>query len=92
MPRKINGGPEKSDMFMVNAGLTMREDDDLGQYRYRTSALTGPWRESFGDAVKDAARAGQILFDHERTQDFRWVVPGKIEEDGSAEARTHNRA
>jgi len=64
----------------------------MGQYRYRTSVLTGPWRRKFDDAVRDAARAGQILFDHERTQDFRWVVPGKIEEQSEAEAQAHNRA
>ena len=70
----------------------MREDRPLGQYRYRTGALTGPWRDRYGDAVEDAARAGQILFDQEQTQDFRWVVPGRIEENGAAEARTRNRA
>lgn len=64
----------------------------MGQYRYRTSALTGPWRDRFDEAVTDAARAGQILFDQERTQDFRWVVPGRIEEQGAAEALTHKRA
>ena len=70
----------------------MREDDYLGQYRYRTSALTGPWRDRYGDAVRDAARAGQILIDQERADDFRWVVPGMIEEKGAAEASRRNRA
>lgn len=64
----------------------------MRQFRYRTSVLTGPWRESFGDAVDDAARAGQILFDQEKTQDFRWVVPGKIEERGEPDMRNCNRA
>ena len=64
----------------------------MRQFRYRTSVLTGPWRESFGDAVDDAARAGQILFDQEKTQDFRWVVPGKIEEQDQAETRKRNSA
>jgi hypothetical protein len=64
----------------------------LRQFRYRTTALTGPWRESFDAAVEDAARAGQILFDQEKTQDFRWVVPGKIEEQDEMDTRKRNSA
>jgi hypothetical protein len=42
--------------------------------------LTGRWRESFAAAVDDAARARQIVFDAEKQTDFRWIVPGAIEE------------
>jgi hypothetical protein len=61
------------------------------QFRYRTTALTGPWRGSFDQAVEDAARAGQILFDQDKQSDFRWVVPGQIEQKGGAEARVSRR-
>jgi len=64
----------------------------LRQFRYRTSALTGPWRPKFDQAVSDAARAGQILFDPERSADFRWIVPGKIEEQGEVERGARSRA
>lgn len=52
----------------------------MRRYRYRTKALTGRWRDSFDAAVGDAARAGQIAFDTEKTSAFRWIVPGSIEE------------
>lgn len=61
------------------------------QFRYRTTALTGPWRGSFDQAVEDAARAGQILFDQDRQTDFRWVVPGRIEQKGEADLREGRR-
>lgn len=59
----------------------------MRRYRYRTKALTGRWRESYAAAVDDAARARQIMFDTERRSDFRWVVPGTIEEDEDVPAR-----
>lgn len=52
----------------------------MRRYRYRTKALTGRWRDSFDAAVGDAARAGQLAIDPERTSAFRWIVPGSIEE------------
>lgn len=58
----------------------MREGPALRRYRYRTKVLTGRWRNSFVAAVDDAARAGQIMFDTENKTDFRWIVPGSIEE------------
>jgi hypothetical protein len=60
----------------------------LRRYRYRTKVLTGRWRDSFDDAVGDAARAGQIAFDTEKKSAFRWIVPGSIEEreEGGGEA------
>ena len=61
----------------------------MRKYRYRTKVLTGRWRDSFAAAVDDAARARQIVFDTEMKTDFRWIVPGSIEEmdDRPAERR-----
>ena len=33
------------------------------RYRYCTPALAGPWRETPGDALNDAVRAGQARID-----------------------------
>jgi hypothetical protein len=41
--------------------------------------LVGPWRDSDDEATRDAANAGQIVFE-EGTSNFRWVVPGEIEQ------------
>ena len=41
--------------------------------------LVGPWRDSDAEATRDAANAGQIVFE-EGSANFRWVVPGRIEE------------
>lgn len=51
----------------------------MRRYRYRTAVLVGPWRDSDAEAMRDAANAGQIVFE-EGTSNFRWVVPGQIEE------------
>jgi len=51
----------------------------LRRYRYRTPALVGPWRESQDDALRDAARAGQLVFEGNGSA-MRWVVAGEIEE------------
>jgi hypothetical protein len=51
----------------------------LPRYRYRTQALVGPWRESLEDAAKDAARAGQLVFEGSDSA-MRWMVAGEIEE------------
>ena len=48
-------------------------------YRYRTPALVGPWRDSAADALKDAARAGQLVFEGNASA-MRWMVTGEIEE------------
>ena len=45
-------------------------------YRYRTSALVGPWRESRGEAERDAVAIGQAEYAGRR---FRWKVAGEIE-------------
>lgn len=52
----------------------------MGPFRYRTAALTGPWRESRREAMRDAARAKQALIDEKDPEAIEWIVPGKIEE------------
>lgn len=52
----------------------------MRQYRYRTSALTGPWRESPGQALEDATRAQQARFEEGPPCRVEWNVPGRIEE------------
>lgn len=61
-------------------------------YRYRTRALLGPWRDNFIEAVQDAARAGQVLFDGDDPANFRWTVPGEIEESAEPGAAQRRRA
>jgi hypothetical protein len=60
------------------------------RYRYRTPALTGPWRESQDDAVRDAVNAKQAQYDGDQPCGVKWAVPGEIEalnEGARAEAR-----
>lgn len=52
----------------------------MRQYRYRTAALTGPWRDSHDSAMADAVRAKQAVIEGEDSGQARWVVPGRIEE------------
>ena len=52
----------------------------MRRYRYCTSVLTGPWRESREDAVRDAVRAKQAEIEDEKSGRVRWIVPGVIEE------------
>ena len=49
-------------------------------YRYRTSALVGPWRKTARQAVLDAIRARQVRRDDRNRQALQWLVPGRIEE------------
>lgn len=49
-------------------------------YRYRTSALVGPWCKSAQRAVLDALRARQARRDERDRKLLRWLVPGTIEE------------
>jgi hypothetical protein len=49
-------------------------------YRYRTSALVGPWRKSARQAVLDALHAHQARRDERNRQVLHWLVPGRIEE------------
>ena len=46
-------------------------------YRYRTTALVGPWRKTARQALLDAVRANPARRDD---QTVRWLVPGRIEE------------
>lgn len=52
----------------------------MRRYRYRTSVLTGPWRETEFDAASDAVRANQAVDDITQSTGIRWTVPGRIEE------------
>ena len=59
----------------------------MRRYRYRTPALTGPWRDSHDEAVRDAVKAKQAQIEQDRpTAAVRWIVPGRIEERNSEEA------
>ena len=58
----------------------------MRRYRYRTSVLTGPWRDTELEAAKDAVRAKQAVKDVSKASGVRWAVPGKIEEQVSEEA------
>lgn len=60
----------------------------MRRYRYRTPALTGPWRESHEDAVRDALRAKQAQNDDEQPSGIKWTVPGEIEVLNNEEAAT----
>ena len=60
-------------------------------YRYRTPALTGPWRDSHEDAVGDALKAKQAREDTEQPAGFTWIVPGEIEVRNSEEPATETR-
>jgi hypothetical protein len=63
----------------------------LRRYRYRTSVLTGPWRETALEAANDAVRAKQAVNDVTQASGLRWTVPGRIEERVIEEAPTQLR-
>ena len=52
----------------------------MHRYRYRTSVLTGPWRETAFEAADDAVRAKQAVNEAAEMSGLRWTVPGWIEE------------
>jgi len=58
------------------------------RYRYRTPALTGPWRNSHDAAVRDAVRAKQAEIDDDQPSRVAWIVPGRIEELNNENARS----
>jgi hypothetical protein len=60
-------------------------------YRYRTPALTGPWREVHDDAVRDAVNANQARYDDGAPSGVEWVVPGEIEVRTDEKARATAR-
>lgn len=63
----------------------------MRRFRYRTSVLTGPWRDSEFDAANDAVRAKQAINDITQMSGLRWTVPGMIEERSTEEAPTRLR-
>ena len=50
----------------------------MARYRYRTSTLVGPWRDSRLKAECDAVLAGQARFEGNGGR-FVWNVEGEIE-------------
>ena len=56
------------------------EEHAVRTYRYRTSVLTGPWRDTEREAANDAVRAKQAETDPSQASGIIWTVPGKIEE------------
>jgi hypothetical protein len=67
------------------------EEQIVRRYRYRTSVLTGPWRDTEPEAANDAVRAKQAVNDASRPSGIRWTVPGKIEERASEEVHSRLR-
>lgn len=63
----------------------------MRRYRYRTSALTGPWRATELEAANDAVRAKQAVDDLSESSGIRWTVPGRIEERLTEDAPTRLR-
>jgi hypothetical protein len=66
----------------ISAGGETRVPGGAGnvrRYRYRTPALTGPWRESHEDAARDAVNAKQAQYDDDQPSGIKWIVPGEIE-------------
>ena len=60
----------------------------MPQYRYRTAALTGPWRDTHRAAIGDAVRAKQAVTEGDDLSAVRWIVPGRIEQRVSNEKPT----
>jgi hypothetical protein len=56
------------------------------RYRYRTPALTGPWRDCAEDALRDAVSAKQAVVQAGQSDGVRWIVPGTIEEESDVSA------
>jgi len=63
----------------------------LRRFRYRTPALTGPWRDSHDEAARDAVKAKQAATEGEDPSGLKWIVPGRIEERATDEAPTRLR-
>lgn len=63
----------------------------MRQYRYRTPALAGPWRDGRDEAVRDAVKAKQAVAAGDDPSGVRWIVPGRIEERATDEAPTRLR-
>jgi hypothetical protein len=67
------------------------EEQAVRRYRYRTSVLTGPWRDTELEAANDAVRAKQAVTDASQPSGIRWTVSGKIEERASEEVPSRLR-
>ena len=63
----------------------------MRRYRYRTSVLTGPWRDTAFEAADDAVRAKQAVNEAAEMPGLKWTVPGWIEERNTDEAVTRLR-
>ena len=63
----------------------------MRRFRYRTPALTGPWRDSHDEAARDAVKAKQAATEGEDPSGLKWIVPGRIEERATDEAPTRLR-
>jgi hypothetical protein len=61
------------------------------RYRYRTPALTGPWRDSRDAAIGDAVNANQAHYDEDQPSGVKWTVPGEIEVLNNEEVRATAR-
>ena len=87
-PRERNGPPivpiretfPGCERFTVNGRLSGWEGHAVRRYRYRTSVLTGPWRDVEDDAARDAIKAKQAIADDDQPTGIKWIVPGQIEE------------
>lgn len=62
----------------------------VSRFRYRTVALTGPWRDTRQEAMRDAAKAKQAVIDDEEPGSIEWIVPGRIEERHGAAVATRS--
>lgn len=58
----------------------------MTQFRYRTQALLGPWRDSAEAAAEDAVRARQAVRSGPARGILQWLVQGHIESSVDAAA------
>ena len=59
----------------------------MPRYRYRTTAIVGPWRERPEKAIEDAVKVQLVTLDSREPDGCRWLVRGQIEEDSEGQAR-----
>ena len=75
-----------AERFRRGARLRDQEEQPTPRYRYRTPVLTGPWRDTHADALRDAVNAKQARPDEDEPSGVKWIVPGEIEVLGSEQA------
>ena len=51
-------------------------------FRFTTSVLVGPWRQSREEAQRDAVRARQAIPSRQQPDGLEWRVTGQIEQAG----------